>query len=181
MIVIELVFASFILALSTKASATLAETSPVLLVLLSVFGPLATIRMARTISYNAVCEWLRKPFCIVVPDSSGAGDSVEPKGNSAIGKLLACPICSGTWSALVLFGLFLFVTPVGIVLIFVLGWAGASEYLHWSMERNEWAGRAAREEAGTQWMAKNSQADGIDAAWDRFNLAGYDVNTGDEL
>lgn len=98
------------------------------------------------------------PFCVVLPDSSGAGDSVNPKYLSgfwlAIGNCLSCPICTGTHAAGVMFGL-LALFPQAIVLFYILGVAGLSEGLHWVFENQEWSGRAARESAGTAWLAKN--------------------------
>lgn len=122
---------------------------------LVIVGGLATFRAARTISYNAVMAWLRAPFCKVVKDSSGAGDSVEPKDGSVVGELLACPICSGTWAALALVVTVLYLPAMGWALITVLGMAGISEAVHWRCEREEWQGRAAMEQAGSAWIEKN--------------------------
>lgn len=119
---------------------------------------LAAFRGGRAISYNAIFEWLRLPFTEVVPDSSGAGMSVESKGSGiqrAVGELLCCPVCTGSWVALVLAGLLVWVYPFGLVMITVLAAAGIAEIIHWYAERNEWQGRAAREEAGTAWLLKN--------------------------
>lgn len=119
---------------------------------------LAAFRGGRAISYNAVFEWLRLPFTAVVPDSSGAGMSVESKGSGiqrAIGELLCCPVCTGTWVALILAGLLVWVYPFGLVSSIVLAAAGIAEIIHWFAERNEWQGRQAREEAGTAWLLKN--------------------------
>ena len=153
-ILIELSFVALV-ALASLRISTLASYTPAMLVALLVLGSFASLRMARTISYNAVCAWLRKPFTHVVPDSSGAGDSVEPKPGNVLGELLACPICTGTWSALVLVNLVLWVPSFGQALVLVLGLAGVSECLHWRAERDEWQGRHARELSGTEWMIKN--------------------------
>jgi hypothetical protein len=151
---IELVFAALVVLASFRAERLLALPVAHLGALL-VLGGFAVFRTARTISFNSVMAWLREPFCDVVKDSSGAGDSVEPKPGSIFGELLACPICSGTWAALVLVNVFLYAPSVGWVLFAVLGLAGMSEALHWTAERAEWQGRAAREEAGSAWMSKN--------------------------
>lgn len=125
---------------------TIAVTNPItdmpwwLLVLL----PLAAMRAGVTIAENEVMAWLREPFCITAPDSCGAGDSVSPKPNSVFGSLLSCPICSGTWSALVLVGLYALLPSVGTLLILVLGTAGGAEFLYYAKENNAWSARYAR-------------------------------------
>lgn len=112
------------------------------------FFALAVLRMARTLSFNEVAEPLRQPFTNVVPDSCGAGDNVHPKPGTGlrhvIGSLLACPICTATWSALVLYGLWVIFPAFGKTLVYVLAFAGAAEVVHWGAESLEWVGRAAR-------------------------------------
>lgn len=113
---------------------------------------LATMRLSHTISNNEIMEWLRAPFCEVRKDSCGAGDNVHPRHKDGIfyiiGSLLACPICSGTWAALSLVGAWAIVPPLGKVLIYVLGFAGGSELLHYLKEWMEWSGRSARVVSG---------------------------------
>lgn len=112
---------------------------------------LATFRMARTISFNEVGEPLRAPFTEVKKDSCGAGSDVKARGNGlqyVIGSLLACPICSGTWSALVLFALWTLVPHVGKPLVYILATAGLSELLHYSACALEWHGRLSRVTSG---------------------------------
>lgn len=63
---------------------------------------LATFRLGRLIAYDRVMEPFRQFFTQTVPDATGAGDSVEPKGHGvqqALGQLISCPICAGTWVA----------------------------------------------------------------------------------
>jgi hypothetical protein len=120
---------------------------PVIGLDLLVFFALATFRLARTISFNEIAEPLRAPFTVVQKDSCGAGANVHPKGSRfqyVVGSLLACPICTGTWSALFLYGTWVVYEPVGRALIYVLAFAGASEILHWTAQLAEWAGRQAR-------------------------------------
>lgn len=108
---------------------------------------LATLRLAHTVSYNEVMEWLRAPFCEVRKDSCRAGDNVHPKGEGMVrvlGALISCPVCSGQWAALILVNLYLLWQPVGLTLVYVLGFAGAYEVLHYVKEMLEWVGRAAR-------------------------------------
>lgn len=152
---IELVFFALV-ALASLRIERLLEQPPHLLAALLLLGGFASFRAARTISYNGVMGWLREPFCNVVKDSSGAGDSTEAKPGSAIGELLSCPICSGTWAALLLLDVFLYFPAFGWVLFAALGLAGMSEVLHWRAEREEWQGRAQRERAGSAWIEKNA-------------------------
>lgn len=112
----------------------------------------AAFRTARTITFNEIGESLRAPFTEVKPDSCGAGANVHAKGTgllSVIGGLIACPICTGTWAALILFSLFVFYEPVGRTLVYVLAIAGAAEVLHWGSEALEWTGRKNRVIAGS--------------------------------
>ena len=116
------------------------------LVNLAVLG-LATIRMARTISFNGVGEPLRKWFTKTTPDNCNAGENVEPAGTGlcyAIGELISCPICSGTWSALVMVVLW----AIAPVAVYVFAVASVSEALHWAYEFLEWRAREARVMSG---------------------------------
>lgn len=120
----------------------LVSLKPLEIVVLS----LATLRASHAVSYNAVFEWLRQPFTETKPDSCGAGENAHPKGSGltyVIGELLSCPICTGTWSALMLMAAWLF-PPVGAFLVYVLAVAGAAELLHRLSEKWEWEGRQAR-------------------------------------
>ena len=112
------------------------------------FLPLAVMRASITVSENEVMSWLRAPFCVTAPDDCGAGLSVSPKPGSVIGALLACPICAGTWCALVLVALYALLPSVGTVAIVVLGAAGASELLYYAKERQSWSARLARAQDG---------------------------------
>lgn len=120
-------------------------------------GP-AVLRLAHTISFNEIAEWLRHPFCEVVLDTAGGSESIEAKGGpfKVIGELLACPICSGTWSALFLYSVYSIVPKYGLVLVVVLGVAGVSEILHNLVCLMEWDSRDHREQAGTAWLLKNT-------------------------
>jgi len=123
---------------------------------------LGAYRGARALSYNGVFAWLREPFCQVVPDSSGAGDGVEPKYErglmGAIGACLSCPICTGTHVGSFMLTLIALWPNLGITVMYGLAIAGIAEFIHWAAEMLEWRGREARENAGTQWLAKNRKA-----------------------
>jgi hypothetical protein len=120
---------------------------------------LAAFRGGRAIAYNYIFDWLRAPFAQVVLDSSGAGNSLQANGSGlrrVLGELLCCPICAGSWVALVLAGLMVVAPPFGIGLAFVLAASGIGEILNWRTGRDEWQGQAAREAAGTAWLRKNA-------------------------
>lgn len=136
----------------------------------------ATLRLAHTVSFNGVAEWMRFLFVKEVEDTSGAGNSLEAKDGffNVIGQLLTCPICSGTWSAMFLVSVYVFSQTIGLAFIIVLGVAGISEMLHWASETFEWTGRSAREVSGTLWIYKNI---GNPIGYYRENS--HDIITGD--
>lgn len=124
-----------------------------------VFG-LASFRLGRAVAYNAIFEWLRMPFTITQDDSSGAGQSTNSsreKGGiiSAVGDLLTCPICSGTWGAVNLMLVYAHWPAFGSIVIYALAFAGIAEIANWFCESHEWSGRNHREMAGSQWMSKD--------------------------
>jgi hypothetical protein len=125
---------------------------------LFLMGTLAANRIGRTIAYNAVGEPIRGPFTKVVRHSSGAGDTVKPVAkhgsHRAIGELVSCPICAGTWGSLVLLSSYLLWGPFGTLLILVLGVAGGAEIINWLIEHLEWSSHKAREETG-YWNREN--------------------------
>jgi len=127
--------------------------------LLFVLVGIAAFRVGRAVSFNMVFLWLRDLLGIEAePDSSGAGDSNVPKGEGPrriLAELVCCPICSGTWAAIILIGIYAVSSGLGSVFIYAFAAAGFAEVLHWSSEFFEWKGRSAREDAGTAWIAKN--------------------------
>jgi hypothetical protein len=115
------------------------------------FLVMAVFRSAITISENEIMGWLREPFTDTLPDSCGAGEAVHPKGKGwkrAIGGLIACPICTGTWTALTLVAAYAVAHNFGVILIVVLGSAGFSEMVISMREFLCWNGRLARVKSG---------------------------------
>jgi len=116
----------------------------------------ACFRAAITISENEIMAWLRDPFTETKLDSCGAGNSISPatsgpasKGwKRAMGGLIACPICTGTWCALALMAVWTITPGFGTVLIEVLFVAGISELLVSLREFLCWNARLARVRAG---------------------------------
>jgi hypothetical protein len=112
---------------------------------------LAAHRIGRMIAFEKVAEPLREPFTATVPDGSGADDTVVARGRGlqwALGELLSCPICVGTWAALGLsIGRLILPGPTRFV-IRVLAIAGLAELNHVVVERLEWGARLDRREVG---------------------------------
>ncbi len=114
---------------------------------------LAAFRLGRLVSYDRVMEPLRSPFTQTVPDPTGAGESVEPKGTGwrrSVGELISCPICSGTWmAAALLYGLEFAPGPTR-VLMAIMSAMGLSELLDSLVEWLCWNAQAARRQTGSK-------------------------------
>ena len=112
---------------------------------------LAAHRIGRMIAFEKVAEPLREPFTRTVPDESGTDDTVVARGRGlrwAVGELLSCPVCVGTWSALgLLIGRMVLPGPTRFVTR-VLATAGLAELNYLAVERLEWSARADRRAAG---------------------------------
>ena len=111
----------------------------------------AAFRLGRLVAYDRVMEPLRAYFAQTVPDATGAGESVEPRGEGvrqALGQMITCPICAGTWiAALLVIGL---VWLPGLAQLFV--WAaaaiGLAELVGSTVEALCWVAQRARVQAG---------------------------------
>lgn len=123
------------------------------LVLLS----LATYRLGHLVAYDLVMEPVRRYFTDTIPDPTGAGESVEPKGEGfrlAIGQLVSCPICSGTWiAAILVYGLYLWPAAMRIFLV-MTAVIGAAELLNAAGESLAWSAQHQRTLAGAQMAAR---------------------------
>jgi hypothetical protein len=113
----------------------------------------ATYRLGRLFSYDKVAEPYRTPFTQTVPDPSGAGMTVVSRGTGfrgAIGDLLACPVCTGTWVAAgLVYGLSLIPRPTRLFLN-IMSSVGIAELLDAATEALQWAGQLQREKAGME-------------------------------
>lgn len=113
----------------------------------------ATFRLGRLVSYDKVFETYRSPFTETVADPSGAGKTVVPKGRGlqrALGELIACPICAGTWIAAgLVYGLAFLPGPTRMF-ITIMSTVGIAEIINAAAEALEWSGQMAREEAGSE-------------------------------
>ena len=114
---------------------------------------LATFRLGRAAAYDKVFETFRLPVAETKPDESGAGDTVVPKGRGvqrALGELISCPICAGTWIAATL------VYGLGIApratraLLAIMASVGLAELLNGATEALEWTAQTEREQAGAE-------------------------------
>jgi hypothetical protein len=113
----------------------------------------ATHRLGRLVAYDVIAEPLRAPFATTVPDATGAGKTTVARGNGArqaIGELLTCPICAGTWiAAALVYGLQILPRPTRI-LITIMGVTGIAEILNAAVEALSWFGLVERKELGTR-------------------------------
>ena len=113
---------------------------------------LSVFRMGRMVSYDTVMEPYRAPFTQTIPDDSGAGATVEAKGEGwrrAIGELISCPICSGTWIAAVLvYGMQVLPGPTR-ALMAIMSVIGIGEVLNAATEALSWNAQLSRERVGT--------------------------------
>jgi Protein of unknown function (DUF1360) len=90
---------------------------------------LATFKAARTISGDEVASFLREPF-VVGEAHEGREDPVETGDlRQAIGELVTCSRCIGTWAAAALTATQIVAPRFGRVLTWSLAAAGANDYL----------------------------------------------------
>jgi len=110
---------------------------------------LATFRTARITAFDQVTEPLRAP----VTETNEEG-GVEPKGTGAqqaIGELISCPTCVGTWiAALLVYALRLAPIPTRVFLAILAagGIAEALDYAVGAFDASAKASRAQAEQAG---------------------------------
>src|SRR4051812_39523072 len=90
----------------------------------------ATFKAARTIARDEVTSFLRNPF---VEGEAGTGDDEAPKETGdlqqAIGELVTCSRCIGTWAAAGLATTQLLAPRFGRLLVWSLAAAGANDFL----------------------------------------------------
>jgi hypothetical protein len=90
----------------------------------------ATFKAARTITRDDVSSFIRNPF---VEGDAGTGDDEEPKETGdlqqAIGELVTCSRCIGTWAAAGLATTQILAPRFGRLLTWSLAAAGANDFL----------------------------------------------------
>jgi uncharacterized protein DUF1360 len=111
---------------------------------------MATFALSKTLVHEKVESWVRRPF--VDEDASGAR---RPRGSRlryAMGELMTCTRCMGTWSALGLVALRVGRPAAGRTVIAVLAASGMNDFLQsgfaWCRaETSSIESRAGREES----------------------------------
>lgn len=89
----------------------------------------ATFKAARTVSHDAVASFLRQPF---VRGEAYSGEHEEPvRGGmeQALGELVTCSRCVGTWTAAGLAATQILAPRFGRLLTWSLGAAGLNDFL----------------------------------------------------
>jgi Protein of unknown function (DUF1360) len=101
------------------------ENSPLDLVVLGA----ATFKAARTISRDEVTSFLREPF--VEGEAHEGGEDPVPTGDvrQAIGELVTCSRCIGTWVAAGLAATQIIAPQFGRILSWTLAAGGANDWL----------------------------------------------------
>ncbi len=87
---------------------------------------LATFTLADTLAKEKISTWIREPFVQEAADHKPVG----PEGSGlgyAIGELMTCTRCVGTWSALALVGLRTVSPAAGRTTAAILALAGAND------------------------------------------------------
>lgn len=87
----------------------------------------ATFSLSKTIVHEKVEAWVRRPFVV----NEGTSER-RPRGRGlryALGELMTCTRCTGTWSALGLVALRLTQPDAGRTVISVLAAAGINDFL----------------------------------------------------
>lgn len=111
---------------------------------------MATFALADVVAKEKISTWLREPF--VREDAAHKPVVAEGDGlRRAVGELLTCTRCVGTWSALGLVALRTASAPAGHAVATVLALTGANDLLQGGFrllaERADLAAAAARHEA----------------------------------
>lgn len=108
---------------------------------------LATYRAGRVVAYDRVSEPFRAPVTETVPDEYDAGENVVAEGvgvQKAIGELVSCPTCVGTWVAAgLVYGFRLAPGPTRLFAA-ILAVSGLAEILDSTVEALSWTDQAAR-------------------------------------
>ena len=89
----------------------------------------ATFKAARTLSREKVASFVRQPF---VEGEAYTGEDEEPAGTGmqrALGELVTCTRCIGTWSAAALVSSQLLTPRFGRLVTWTLGAGAANDFL----------------------------------------------------
>ena len=113
------------LAVASRASEPEWELRPIDLVALG----LATFKAARTLSHDEVTSFLRQPFVV---EEAHEGEDETPAGTGmqqAIGELVTCTRCIGTWIAAGLASSLALTPRFGRLLVWSLDAAAVNDFL----------------------------------------------------
>jgi uncharacterized protein DUF1360 len=99
--------------------------SPLDLVVLSA----ATFKAARTLARTEVASFIRQPFVRGEAHSGEGEEPVEGGMQQAIGELVTCTRCVGTWAAAALASTQILAPRFGRLLTWSLGAAAANDFL----------------------------------------------------
>jgi hypothetical protein len=109
----------------------------------------ATFKASRTLSRERVGSFLRQPF---VEGDAELGEDEAPAGTGfqrALGELVTCPRCLGTWTAAALASTQVLTPRFGRLLTWTLGASAANDFLQAAFtalceKANELAGAGSR-------------------------------------
>lgn len=90
---------------------------------------MATFKTARTVSHDEVTSFLREPFVEGVAHEGGEEPVTSGGMPQAIGELVTCPRCIGTWVAGGLATTQILAPRFGRLLTWTLGAAGINDFL----------------------------------------------------
>ncbi|HET7450536.1 MAG TPA: DUF1360 domain-containing protein [Gaiellaceae bacterium] len=90
---------------------------------------LATFKAARTVSRDGVTSFLREPFVAGHADDGGEQPVETGDLRQALGELVTCSRCVGTWIAAGLAGTEIVAPRFGRLLTWTLATAGANDFL----------------------------------------------------
>ncbi len=113
----------------------------------------STFRLGRLVAFDTIFDPVRAPFTKTTLDETGAGQTVEARGQGAqraIGELISCPICAGTWIAAgLVYALHLLPGPARLFMT-IMSTIGVVEILNALTEHLSWMSRFARKEAAPE-------------------------------
>jgi Protein of unknown function (DUF1360) len=89
----------------------------------------ATFKAARTLSHDEVTSFLREPFVKGRPHTGEDEEPVQGGMEQAIGELVTCSRCVGTWAAAGLAATQVIAPRFGRLLTWSLGAAAANDFL----------------------------------------------------
>jgi uncharacterized protein DUF1360 len=89
----------------------------------------ATFAVSKAVARERIGSWVREPF---VEEDNGDGERQRPKGRGlrrALGELVTCTRCVGTWSALGVVGLRVMHPEAGRTVSTILASSAANDWL----------------------------------------------------